>query len=207
MSNSNSDATFASDPEVDVKKRRFLVQATTVVGAAGAVALVVPFIKAMSPSERAKSAGAPVEADISNLEPGQKLNVEYRGKPVWIVRRTKEMLADLKDESLLSQLADPQSKVDQQPVYCQNETRAIKEEYLIAEGICTHLGCSPSYKPVKGDLSADWKGGFYCPCHGSTFDLAARVYKGVPAPTNLIIPDHYYMTDSTILIGESGGNA
>ncbi len=209
MSNTNDDASGAGNNHVDVGKRRFLVAATSVAGAAGAVALLVPFVKAMSPSERAKSAGAPVEADISKLEPGQKINVEWRGKPVWIVRRTEEMLADLNASEHLGRLADPESGALQQPEYCQNETRSIKPEYLIAVGICTHLGCSPAYRPEKApeDLGADWDGGFFCACHGSTFDLAARVYKNKPAPTNLVVPDHHYLTDNTILIGKSGGNA
>lgn len=209
MSNSNDDASGSGNKQVNVGKRRFLVAATSVVGAAGAVALVVPFLKAWAPSERAKAAGAPVEADISKLMPGQKINVEWRGKPVWIVRRTEEMLADLNTSDHVDRLADPDSAAPQQPDYCQNETRSLKPEYLVTVGICTHLGCSPAYRPEKApeDLGAHWTGGFFCACHGSTFDLAARVYKNKPAPTNLVVPDHHYLTDNTILIGESGGNA
>jgi len=161
----------------------------------------------MLPSERAKAAGAPVEADISKLEPGQKINVEWRGKPVWIVLRTEDMLASLPE--VVSQLRDPESLEPQQPSYAQNETRSIKPEILVMIGICTHLGCSPTFRPelAPEDLGGDWKGGFFCPCHGSKFDLAGRVYAGLPAPLNLPIPPYRYMSDTLILIGEDQGVA
>jgi ubiquinol-cytochrome c reductase iron-sulfur subunit len=192
---------------VDLKKRRTLTAATSVVGAIGAGFVAVPFLKSWNPSEKAKAAGAPVEADISKLEPGQMLRVKWRGKPVWIVHRTERNLADL--PKLDERLADPASEMPQQPQYCQNSTRSIKDSYLVAVGICTHLGCSPTYRPdiAPADLGADWLGGFYCPCHGSRFDLAGRVYSGVPAPTNLVIPPHQYLSDNTILVGEDGGAA
>ena len=190
---------------VDLKKRRFLTAATTVVGAIGTGFVVYPFLAAWAPSEKAKAAGAPVEADISKLEPGQLLRVEWRGKPVWIVRRTEQNLKDL--PTLNDRLVDPASEVPQQPSYCQNEYRSIKPEYLVAIGICTHLGCSPSYVPEAApkEFDAEWKGGFFCPCHGSRFDLAGRVFSGVPAPTNLVIPKYRYMSDTLILVGDDGG--
>jgi ubiquinol-cytochrome c reductase iron-sulfur subunit len=170
--------------------------------------VAVPFIASMQPSAKAQAAGAPVEADIAKLEPGQRIIVEWRGKPVWIVRRTKEMLEAL--PSLDGQLRDPQSEVaSQQPSYAKNSHRAIKEEYLVVVGICTHLGCSPTYRPelAPADLGADWKGGFFCPCHGSRFDLAGRVYQGVPAPTNLEVPPYKYLSDSRIIVGLDDGGA
>ena len=192
---------------VDLKKRRMLVAATSVVGAVGAVYVAVPFVASMQPSAKAKALGAPAEADISKLEPGQLMRVKWRGKPVWIVFRTKQNLADL--PSLNDKLRDPDSEVPQQPPYCKNEYRSRKPEYLVAVGICTHLGCSPTYRPemAPADLGPEWKGGFFCPCHGSRFDMAARVYKGVPAPTNLVVPPHQYLSDTTILIGDDGGAA
>ena len=193
---------------VDLKKRRFLTAATTVVGAVGAGYVVYPFLAAWSPSEKAKAAGAPVEADIGKLEPGQMMRIKWRGKPVWIVHRTERNLADL--ATLDDILLDPDSEdTGQQPDYCKNPTRAIKEQYLVAVGICTHLGCSPTYRPdvAPADLGADWKGGFFCPCHGSRFDLAGRVFAGVPAPKNLEIPPYQYLTDTTILVGSDGGAA
>ncbi|MCP3868030.1 MAG: ubiquinol-cytochrome c reductase iron-sulfur subunit [Gammaproteobacteria bacterium] len=192
---------------VDLKKRRLLTAATSVVGAVGAGYVVYPFLASWAPSEKAKAAGAPVEADIGKLEPGQLLRVKWRGKPVWVVRRTEDNLKDL--SSLDSVLADPGSEMPQQPDYCKNPVRSIKPEFLVAIGICTHLGCSPTFRPemAPADLGADWKGGFFCPCHGSRFDLAARVYSGVPAPTNLVIPPHQYLSDTKILIGEDGGAA
>ena len=176
---------------VDLKRRRMLIAATSAVGAVGVGFAAVPFLASWNPSARAKAAGAPAEADISKLESGQLLRVKWRGKPVWIVRRTESNLADL--ASLDSELADPNSEQPQQPSYCQNPTRSIKPEYLVAVGICTHLGCSPTYRPdvAPEDLGPDWKGGFFCPCHGSRFDLAGRVFSGVPAPTNLVVPPHH----------------
>lgn len=192
---------------VDLKKRRFLTAATSVVGAVGAGYVVYPFLAAWAPSEKAKAAGAPVEADISALEPGQLMRIKWRGKPVWVVHRTEKNLADL--PSLDSTLADPNSEMPQQPEYCKNPARSIKPKYLVAVGICTHLGCSPTYRPevAPADLGTDWAGGFFCPCHGSKFDLAARVYSGVPAPTNLVIPPHQYLSETQLLIGEDGGAA
>ncbi|MBK5966508.1 ubiquinol-cytochrome c reductase iron-sulfur subunit [Thiocystis minor] len=193
---------------VNKMRRRVLVAATSVVGAVGAGYALVPFVASMNPSARARAAGAPVEADVSKLEPGALLRVKWRGKPVWVVHRTPEMIAALASND--PKLVDPKSELaTQQPSYCQNATRSIKPEYLIAIGICTHLGCSPTYRPefAPDDLGSDWKGGFFCPCHGSRFDLAARVFKNVPAPTNLVIPKHAYLNDTTILVGEDGGAA
>ncbi|MDR1890301.1 MAG: ubiquinol-cytochrome c reductase iron-sulfur subunit [Zoogloeaceae bacterium] len=186
--------------------RRRLIVATSAVGGVGVLAAAVPFVSSMLPSERAKAAGAPVEADISKLEPGQIMTVEWRGKPVWIINRTPEMLASLKQVE--GDLADPPSEKSIQPEYCKNEARSIsdkKPEILVVVGICTHLGCSPTskFKPgAEEGMTADWKGGFLCPCHGSTFDLAGRVFKNKPAPTNLDIPPHRYLSDTRILIGE-----
>jgi ubiquinol-cytochrome c reductase iron-sulfur subunit len=187
---------------VDKKKRRFLIGATTVVGGIGAVAAAVPFAWSLVPSERAKAAGAPVEADISKLEAGQQIKVEWRGKVVWIINRTPAMLATL--PKLDSRVADPKSEVDHQPSYAKNEDRSRKPEIFVAVGICTHLGCSPTYRPevAPADLGPDWLGGFFCPCHQSKFDLAGRVFKGVPAPTNLIIPPYRFLSDTRIAIGE-----
>ncbi|MES9899798.1 MAG: ubiquinol-cytochrome c reductase iron-sulfur subunit [Sedimenticola sp.] len=192
---------------VDLKKRRLLTAATSVVGAVGAGFIAVPFLASWNPSEKAKAAGAPVEADISKLESGQLMRVKWRGKPVWVVRRTEQNLKDL--PGMDSMLADPASEMLQQPSYCQNTNRSIKPEYLVAIGICTHLGCSPTYRPevAPADLGSEWVGGFFCPCHGSRFDLAARVYAGVPAPTNLEIPPHQYLSDTLILVGDDGGAA
>jgi len=185
-------------------RRRFLTAATTVVGAVGVGFVLVPFVSSMQPSAKARAAGAPVRADISKLEPGQMIRVKWRGKPVWLVRRTDKMLETL--PTLVSQLRDPESLESEQPAYAQNEFRSIKPEVLITVGICTHLGCSPTYRPDAGaaDLGADWEGGFFCPCHGSKFDLAGRVYKSVPAPTNLVIPPHRYLSETELVIGEDG---
>ena len=188
-------------------RRRFLTAATTVVGAVGTGFVLVPFISSMQPSAKARAAGAPVRADISKLEPGQMIRVKWRGKPVWLVKRTDEMLETL--PTLDGDLRDPESLQPMQPEYAQNGTRSIKPEILVTVGICTHLGCSPTYRPdvAPADLGPDWKGGFFCPCHGSTFDLAGRVYKGVPAPLNLEVPPHRYLSDDEIMIGEDGGVA
>jgi ubiquinol-cytochrome c reductase iron-sulfur subunit len=187
--------------KVDTRKRKFLIAATSAVGGVAVAGVAVPLVMSMMPSARAKAAGAPVEVDISKIEPGMLLTVEWRGKPVWIVNRTKEMLDQLPKNSAL--LADPNSDMPQQPTYCKNATRSIKPEFLVAVGICTHLGCSPTYRREVGaaDMGADWPGGFFCPCHGSKFDLAARVFKGVPAPTNLVIPPYQYVSDAKLLIG------
>ena len=193
---------MSNESKVDCGRRR-LVVATAAVGGAGALVALVPFLSSMLPSERAKAAGAPVEVDIGNLELGQMMTVEWRGKPVWIINRTKPMLETLPE--LNDQMADPNSDKDMQPEYCKNETRSIKPEYLVVVGICTHLGCSPSAKfkhgPADG-MAADWLGGFLCPCHGSTFDFAGRVFKNKPAPDNLEVPPHMYLSDTRILIGE-----
>lgn len=197
-----------SDEGVDLSRRRFLTATTSVVGGVGVAAALVPFVSYMTPSAKARAAGAPVEADIGKLESGQMIRVQWRGQPVWIVRRTEQNLADL--DSLESQLADPDSGVvDQQPSYAVNKHRSIRPEIFVAVGICTHLGCSPTYRPdvAPADLGGDWKGGFFCPCHGSRFDMAGRVYSGVPAPTNLRVPPHRYLSDSVILIGDDGGAA
>ena len=196
-----------SKSEVDRSKRRFLIAATSAVGGVAAVGAAIPFVMSMLPSERAKAAGAPVEVDIGKIEPGMILNVEWQGKPVWVVHRSKEMVAAL--SKLDGKLADPKSEIPQQPDYCKNATRSLKPEFLVAVGICTHLGCSPTYRPevAPADLGADWVGGFFCPCHGSRFDLAARVYSGVPAPTNLVIPKHKYLSDSRLLIGDDSKGA
>ncbi len=196
-----------SDGNVDHKRRRFLTAATTVVGGVGGAMAALPFVLTFQPSERTKAIGAPIELDISKLEVGQMLIGEWRGKPVWVVRRTKESLETL--ESLADQLRDPASEVDQQPTYAQNTARAVKAEFLVVVGICTHLGCSPKHVAidVPHDLGDDWPGGFFCPCHGSKFDLAGRVFKGVPAPTNLVVPPYQFLTDTQILVGADGGNA
>lgn len=182
-------------------RRRFLLVATSVAGGIATAAVATPFVMSMLPSERAKAAGAPVEVDISKVEPGMLLLAEWRGKVVWVLNRTPEMLATLK--KLDSEVADPKSEKDQQPPYAQNETRSIKPAILVVEGVCTHLGCSPVYRKdiAPADLGADWLGGFFCPCHGSKFDLAGRVYKSVPAPTNLVVPPHVYLSDTSLLIG------
>ena len=189
-------------------RRRVLVGASLVVGGVGSVAALTPFVSSWNPSAKAKAAGAPVKADVSKLEPGQQMIVEWRGKPVWIVRRSAEALAHL--ATLDDSLADPGSVKSKQPSYVPGTAaRALRDEYIVMIGICTHLGCSPTYRPEVApvDLGEDWNGGFYCPCHGSTFDLSGRVYKSKPAPTNLDIPPHFYESDSVILIGEDGGNA
>ena len=194
-----------SEKPVDNDKRTWLI-ASSCAGVVGGVAVAVPFVSTFQPSERARAAGAPVEVDIGGLQPGEKLTVEWRGKPVWIIRRTPEQLAALPKHD--SELADPQSqrKPDElTPEYARNEYRSIKPEVLVAVGICSHLGCSPTDKFVAGpqpSLPDDWAGGFLCPCHGSTFDLAGRVYKNVPAPDNLEVPPHMYLSETRLLIGE-----
>jgi ubiquinol-cytochrome c reductase iron-sulfur subunit len=199
-----------STNNIDKSKRRFLTAATTVVGAVGAGAVAVPFIASWLPSARAQAAGAPVEADISRIQPGGRLVIEWRGKPVWIVRRTEENLKDLDTLASSDTLKDPKSEVvSQQPTYAADKYRSQKSEYAILVGICTHLGCSPTYLPLgkANKLGSDWHGGFFCPCHGSKFDLAGRVYTGVPAPTNLQVPPHKYLSESVILIGVDEGVA
>ena len=191
--------------ESDPERRRFLVIATTVIGSIGVAALAVPFISSMNPSARARSAGAPVRVDFSKLEPGQQVTVEWRGKPVWVLRRTPEMLDELRTAVFRERLRDPDSMVaTQQPLYAQNEYRSIEDEYLVVIAICTHLGCVPSFRPDRAptDLGKDWPGGYFCPCHGSKFDFAGRVFKAVPAPTNLVIPPYRFLSDTEVLIGE-----
>lgn len=190
-----------SNKEADFERRNFLTAATSVVGAVGAAFAAVPFIASFEPSARTRAVGAPVEVDISKLEPGQRIIAKWRGKPVWIIRRTEETLAELSE--LDDRLNDPKSEVDQQPPYAQNEYRSIRPEILVLIGICTHLGCSPIYAPTGGEygLGDDWKGGFFCPCHGSKFDMAGRVYQDVPAPTNLEVPPYQFLSDNVILVG------
>lgn len=193
-----------SDTPVDTSKRTWLI-ASTCAGAVGGVAVAVPFVSTFQPSERAKAAGAAVEVDISSLKPGEKMTVEWRGKPVWIVKRTPEQLESLNKTE--SQLADPTSERKAFPIpsYAKNQHRSIKPEILVTVGICTHLGCSPSDKFQTGaqpSLPDDWQGGFFCPCHGSTFDIAGRVFKNKPAPDNLEIPPHMYLSETKLLIGE-----
>jgi ubiquinol-cytochrome c reductase iron-sulfur subunit len=194
-----------SDTPMDPAKRTWLITSSCV-GAVGAAFTAVPFVSSFAPSERAKAAGAPVEVDISALKPGEKMTVEWRGKPVWIVRRTPEEVAALSKHD--AELADPQSKRkpdELTPAYARNEARSIKPEYLVVVGICTHLGCSPTDRFQAGpqpSLPDDWPGGFLCPCHGSTFDLSGRVFRNKPAPDNLEVPPHKYIADTRLLIGE-----
>ncbi|QXO16930.1 MULTISPECIES: ubiquinol-cytochrome c reductase iron-sulfur subunit [Vibrio] len=181
-------------------RRRFLTATTAVVGGLGAAAVAVPFIKSWNPSAKAKAAGAPVEVDISKLEAGQMVRVEWRGKPVWVVRRSQSIVDGLKQHD--DQLRDPNSEEDQQPDYAQNTYRSIKPEYFVAVGICTHLGCSPTYLPDSfSEQVQGVKSGFFCPCHGSKFDMAGRVFQGVPAPLNLVIPKYMYLSDTRMVIG------
>jgi ubiquinol-cytochrome c reductase iron-sulfur subunit len=197
-----------ADGGMDRGKRRFLLAASTVAGGAATVAVAAPFVWSMFPSARAKAAGAPVEVDISKVEPGMMIRAEWRGKPVWIVHRTQEMLEQVIKTD--PQVADPESSLPMQPAYAANAYRSIKPEWLVLVGICTHLGCSPTDKLQPGaesGLGADWTGGFFCPCHGSKFDLAGRVYKGVPAPTNLEVPKYQFLTETRLLIGEDGKGA
>lgn len=192
-----------ADNGVNKGRRRFLVGATTVVGAVGAVGAAVPFLASWQPSAKALAAGAPVSADISKLETGQQMTVEWRGKPVWVVRRSEEMIEQTRNISP-DRLRDPQSEAQQQPTYANGPLRSIRPEIVVLVGICTHLGCSPTFRPEPGaaDLGGDWPGGYFCPCHGSRFDLAGRVFTGVPAPLNLEVPPHRYDGDSVLVIGE-----
>ncbi|MBX2808005.1 MAG: ubiquinol-cytochrome c reductase iron-sulfur subunit [Cellvibrionaceae bacterium] len=189
-------------------RRRFLTAATSVVGAAGAVGVAVPFVGSWNPSAKAKAAGAPIKVNLAKIQPGQMVTEEWRGKPVYIIRRTSEALAGLKQVETV--VSDPISEKSIQPDYAQNETRSVKPEFMIMLGVCTHLGCAPQFRPEVGakDLGGeDWQGGFFCPCHGSKFDLAGRVYKGVPAPLNLEVPPHAYESDTVVVIGVDGGAA
>jgi ubiquinol-cytochrome c reductase iron-sulfur subunit len=192
----------------DDAERRTWLLATSAVGGVAAVAAAVPFVASFAPSERARAMGAAVEVDIGDIPPGGMKTVEWRGKPVWIVRRSPEMLAALQAPS--PDLVDPNSMRDQQPAYARNVTRSLQPEVFVAVGICTHLGCSPSAVAAGSNnpsLPGDWQGGYFCPCHGSTFDGAGRVFKNKPAPTNLEIPPHQYLSDSRLLIGEDSRSA
>jgi ubiquinol-cytochrome c reductase iron-sulfur subunit len=205
QANANSSLVDPAAATVDHQKRNWIVS-TCAIGGAGVAAVAVPFVSTFQPSERAKAAGAAVEVDISALKPGEKLTVEWRGKPVWIIKRTPEQLATL--SKVDSQLADPHSKRkpdELTPVYARNDNRSIKPEVMVAVGICSHLGCSPVDKFQLGaqpSVPDDWQGGFLCPCHGSTFDMAGRVYKNKPAPDNLEVPPHMYLSETRLLIGE-----
>jgi ubiquinol-cytochrome c reductase iron-sulfur subunit len=192
--------------EVDTGRRHFLTVATVATGAVGAAFVAVPFLASWKPSARAKAMGAPVEVDVSKLEPGAMLKVEWRGKAIYVVNRTPQMLEEIKGHD--ARLRDPDSKESEQPAFARNPARALKPEYLVVAGVCTHLGCAPLDKFAPGDVtvSADWPGGFFCPCHGSKFDLSGRVFKDVPAPTNLVVPPYRYLSDSRILIGAETGN-
>jgi ubiquinol-cytochrome c reductase iron-sulfur subunit len=195
-----------SNDVVNKTRRRLLIGATTAVGAIGAVGAAVPFVGSWNPSAKAKAAGAPVKFNMSKIEPGAMVTVEWRGKPVYVVRRTQAALDSLK--KVEAELRDPKSETPQQPTYAQNEARAIKPEFAILLGICTHLGCAPLYRPDVGaaDLGGEkWQGGFFCPCHGSKYDLAGRVYTGVPAPLNLEVPKHFYESENVVIIGEDQG--
>lgn len=194
---------MSDDEVVNEGRRRFLTAATSTIGVAGAVGVAVPFVGSWNPSAKAKAAGAPIKVNLTKIQPGQMVTEEWRGKPVFIVRRTEEALAGLK--KVAEQVSDPDSLNAQQPDYAQNETRSRKPEFMIMLGVCTHLGCAPQFRPDVGakDLGGDsWQGGFFCPCHGSKFDLAGRVYKSVPAPLNLEVPPHYYESDTVIVVGE-----
>lgn len=194
-----------SKADLNINRRRFLVTAGTVVGGAGIVVAASPFILSMNPSARAYSAAAAIDVDISKLEPGQQITVEWRSKPVWILRRTPQILDDLHSDDLRQRLRDPDSAVEtQQPAYAQNSYRSIKEEFLVVIGICTHLGCVPTFRPERApiDLGPNWVGGYFCPCHGSRFDSAGRVFKNVPAPTNLVIPPYHFLSTTRIRVGE-----
>jgi ubiquinol-cytochrome c reductase iron-sulfur subunit len=189
--------------DIDEKRRRLLLIGTAAASGVAGIAVAVPFLASWLPSARALAAGAPVEIDISKLEPGQQITVEWRGKPVWVLRRTEEMLSRLAKNAPL--LVDPESKDATQPPYVKGAERAIKPAFLVVEGVCTHLGCSPTLKREVGaasDMGVDWPGGYYCPCHNSRFDLSARVFKGSPAPKNLAVPPHRYASDAVVVIGE-----
>ncbi len=189
-----------SNAPVNLGRRRFLTASTAVVGGVGAVAVAVPFIKSWNPSAKAKAAGAPVEIDISKIEDGQIIRAEWRGKPVWVVRRNEALVGELQKHA--GQLRDPDSDEPQQPEYAKNQYRSVKPEIFLAVGICTHLGCSPTYLPSSfGEQVQGVTAGFFCPCHGSKFDMAGRVFQGVPAPLNLVVPPHSYVNDQTILVG------
>ena len=194
-----------SETAVDPDRRRFLTGTAAVIGGIGAATAAIPFIASFQPSARAKAIGAPVEADISHIEPGQRVIFKWRGKPVWVLRRTKEQIEALKSNAG-PVLRDADSKESEQPQFAVNAWRSSNPEYLVLVGICTHLGCSPTFRPIPDDdTGAEWTGGFYCPCHGSKFDLAGRVFIGVPAPLNLVVPPYRYLSETRILIGEEDG--
>jgi len=188
------------DKVVDEARRCFLRRATVTIGGLGLAATSVPFMSYWLPSEDTEAAAEPVKVDISALKPGEQMTVAWQGKPVWIIHRTPSMLDSL--VKLNDQLRDPTSEEDQQPPYAKNIDRSIKAEFFVAIGICTHLGCVPTYRPDPKSISPDWLGGFYCPCHGSKYDLAGRVYKNVPAPLNLVIPNYFYLDDHTLMVGK-----
>ncbi|MDR3504533.1 MAG: ubiquinol-cytochrome c reductase iron-sulfur subunit [Legionella sp.] len=190
-----------TDDSVNEGRRRFLLGTTCVLGGVGALCALTPLVSSWLPSAKAQADGAPIQVDLSKMEPGEQAVVEWRGKPVWIIRRTQDMLQKLNENP--TQLRDPQSLTAQQPAYAQNTHRSINPEYLVLIGICTHLGCSPKYKPTLGELGPDWPGGFFCPCHGSTFDLAGRVFKNVPAPINMEVPPYHFIDKHTLVIGEN----
>lgn len=194
---------MTTQDEVDEERRCFLKRATATVGGIGLAATAIPFVSYWLPSADTESAGRPIEVDITQLKPEQQLTVMWRGKPIWIIRRTPNMLDNLSKLDPL--LRDPLSEEDQQPPYAKNIARAIKPEFFVAVGVCTHLGCIPTYRPDIGSITPQWLGGFYCPCHGSLYDLAGRVYKNVPAPKNLEIPPYGYINDGLLIIGEHEG--
>ncbi len=199
-SGKSTQLSFSEPTKTDLEKRQFLITSASVMSAAGAAVAASPFVGSMLPSERAKAAGAPVKVDISGIPEGEIKTVKWRGKPVWIIHRTDEMTADLAKHN--DQLSDPDCDVEQQPIYCKNADRSIKPNIGVVVGLCTHLGCSPTPKLKEGgDMGESWDGGFFCPCHGSKFDLSGRVYKGSPAPTNLVVPPHQYLDEMTLLIG------
>lgn len=203
-----SNAVLTEVPQsADTSRRKFLAGVTATLSAVGAIGVATPFVSSWNPSAKAKAAGAPVKVDISKIFPGEQIRAEWRGKPVFVLRRTPEMLEAIKGAN--SVVADPNSEEPQQPIYAANEARSIKAEIAVLVGICTHLGCSPQFRPEVGatDLGDDWQGGYFCPCHGSKFDLAGRVYKAVPAPTNLLVPPHTFESDNVLIIGVDEENA
>jgi ubiquinol-cytochrome c reductase iron-sulfur subunit len=194
---------MSTEEQLDGGRRHFLLVATTVTGLAGVGLTAVPFLASWKPSARAQALGAPVEQDISKMEPGAVLKVNWRGQAIFIVRRTPDMLQRLDEPEMLARLRDPKSEQSEQPEYAKNDARALRPEYLVLVGVCTHLGCAPlnRFNPGDAELGADWPGGFYCPCHGSKFDLSGRVFKDVPAPTNLKVPPYRFLTDAVVQIG------
>ncbi|MBT4964523.1 MAG: ubiquinol-cytochrome c reductase iron-sulfur subunit [Francisellaceae bacterium] len=191
--------------DTDMKRRQFLTAATGIIGGVGLGLASIPFVGSWLPSAKAKALGAPVDIDVAKIEPGQKITVSWRGQPIFVVHRTKEILDGL--SSMDDMLRDPNSDVPQQPEYAKNIYRAINEVFFVAIGICTHLGCVPMYRPKKGSVDSDWPGGFFCPCHGSKFDMSGRVYQGVPAPTNLVVPPYSFISETVLRIGEDAGGA